>query len=791
MFQRLKLRKIKYNKTIFSVIIDISTFVVAFILVIFLFVKNTLAYDLSWKNELSESVKNAKVVSEYNENESFENFDTVKFGNYKGYGPTEWVVLEKRDNKVLLLSKYIIKYYRYNADGSKCDYNSSSICEVANSQFINETFNYDERQIMDKVDGHEIFLLNEELIYKHFSEKGKIANGKLRTKCINIKHFPTEYEDIYSTTEIKNEYWIDENGSNNNLKKYINTDGNIEEYGDLPDRKLGFRPLMWIDLDKKCKRESIETQIKSIKNYYECGTYDKDYDYISYDIFSCDTVLFGKYEQDNNFENGKEDIEWIIIDVKDGKVKLLSKYILDRIEFETSKKDELYEDSYFRYWLNNIFYNIAFDKEEKKKILYEKYDERKNIYDYILLCGDAEIRDETYYTKYAYQKDFNDFKELSNSGIYIRSTYWRKRINENRDGVRPAIWLKVDDIKDINIEKIIEDKKSTIPDEYKDIKIYNTSDNYEILNRKTEKHRYNLCDIDKAKLVSEYDEKSNVEQFDTVVFGNYEQDNNIENGKEEIEWLVLDRNEDSALLISKYILDDAIYNMSENKVDYMSEKIVGWDQATVRFWCNSYFLDESFEDDKDIILETDIKNLTYPIKKNSSGGMTEGFESKRLKDTKDKVFLLGIDEVRKYFDYNTNYHIENVKLATTKTEFAKSNNSDREVKDDKWCYGNFPYMLRTVGYSWDWGGNDRNWGNDIYSVYGNGSINSISYYAAGQWWGDGDVSNLPRHINGGYKKLGVRPMIWVNLKNVERLKSVKTSKPYVKKYEKNESKLNN
>ena len=790
MLQRLKFRKIKYNKTKFSITIDNLTFAGAFVLAIFLFVNNTFANDLSWKNELIESVKNAKVVREYNENESFESFDTVKFGNYKGYGPTEWVILEKRDNKALLLSKYIIKYYRYSADGSKCDYNSSSICDVANSHFVNETFKYDERQIMDKVDGHKIFLLNEELIYKHFGEKGKIANGKLRTKYFNTKYLNTEYHG-YSTDEIINEYWIDETGNNNNLKKYINADGNIEEYGDLPDRMLGFRPLICIDLDKECKRASIETQIKSIKNYYECGTYNKNYNYLFFDMHSCDTVLFGKYEQDNNFENGKEDIEWIIIDVKDGKVKLLSKYILDRIAFKTSKKDELYEDSYFRYWLNNIFYNIAFEKEEKEKILYEKYDERKNIYDYILLCGDTKIRDETYYTKYAYQKNFNHFKDLNKSVTYTKSDYWRKRIDGSSNGVRPAIWIKVDDIKDINIEKIIEDKKSTIPDEYEDIIVYNASDNYEILNRKTEKQRYNLCEINKAKLVSEYDEKSNVEQYDTVVFGSYEQDNNIENGKEDIEWLVLDRNEDRALLISKYILDDAIYNMSENKVGYMSEKIVGWDQAAVRFWCNSYFLDEAFENDKDIILETYIKNLTYPIKEDLDGGMAEGFESKRLKDTKDKVFLLGIDEARKYFDYNTNYHIENVKIATTKTEFAKSNNSDGEVKADIWSYGNFPYMLRTVGYSWAWGGNDRNWGADIYSVYGNGSINSIGYYGAGQWWGDGDVPNLPRPIDSDYYKRGVRPMIWIDLKNVERLKNVKTSKPYVKKYEKNESNLKN
>ena len=50
-------------------------------------------------------------------------------------------------------------------------------------------------------------------------------------------------------------------------------------------------------------------------------------------------VTFGHYEQDNNIENGKEKIEWIVLDVKDGKVLLLSKYLLDQKKFIDNELD--------------------------------------------------------------------------------------------------------------------------------------------------------------------------------------------------------------------------------------------------------------------------------------------------------------------------------------------------------------------------------------------------------------------------------------------------------------------
>lgn len=46
---------------------------------------------------------------------------------------------------------------------------------------------------------------------------------------------------------------------------------------------------------------------------------------------------------------------------------------------------------------------------------------------------------------------------------------------------------------------------------------------------------------------------------DTFIFGTFEQDNDKTNGREPIEWRVLDKNEKGVLLLSEYILEFGAY----------------------------------------------------------------------------------------------------------------------------------------------------------------------------------------------------------------------------------------
>jgi len=86
-----------------------------------------------------------------------------------------------------------------------------------------------------------------------------------------------------------------------------------------------------------------------------------------------------------------------------------------------------------------------------------------------------------------------------------------------------------------------------------------------------------------------------------VRFGLYEQDNNLDNGPEEIEWIVLDVQQEKSLLLSKYGLDAICYNTEKTNVT--------WETCTLRSWLNSEFLKKAFTmQEQSAILSTKVDN---------------------------------------------------------------------------------------------------------------------------------------------------------------------------------------
>lgn len=92
------------------------------------------------------------------------------------------------------------------------------------------------------------------------------------------------------------------------------------------------------------------------------------------DVAAGDLITFGHYEQDNNPDNGPEPVDWIVLDVQDGKALLLSKYGLDDIPYNTEWVDITWEECTLRTWLNSDFLNSAFTAEEQSVILTTEVD---------------------------------------------------------------------------------------------------------------------------------------------------------------------------------------------------------------------------------------------------------------------------------------------------------------------------------------------------------------------------------------------------------------------------------
>ena len=85
-------------------------------------------------------------------------------------------------------------------------------------------------------------------------------------------------------------------------------------------------------------------------------------------------AIFGEYEQDYNLVNGKEPIEWIILDVQEDRCLLISRYALDAKRYNSEIEDVTWATCTLRSWLNSTFLNDAFNSEQQKDILESKID---------------------------------------------------------------------------------------------------------------------------------------------------------------------------------------------------------------------------------------------------------------------------------------------------------------------------------------------------------------------------------------------------------------------------------
>lgn len=125
------------------------------------------------------------------------------------------------------------------------------------------------------------------------------------------------------------------------------------------------------------------------------------------------------------------------------------------------------------------------------------------------------------------------------------------------------------------------------------------------------------------------------QETETYTFGSYEQDGDSSNGKEPIEWLVLDRDGDRALLLSKYALD---YQSFMPFYEPVTEPYT-WESCSLRRWLNGTFLNAAFSaDEQQRLLTTTV--ITSPGSLHRENGPVT---------TEDRVFLLSNTEVYAYF----------------------------------------------------------------------------------------------------------------------------------------------
>ena len=150
---------------------------------------------------------------------------------------------------------------------------------------------------------------------------------------------------------------------------------------------------------------------------------------------------------------------------------------------------------------------------------------------------------------------------------------------------------------------------------------------------------------------------------DTVLFGTYEQDGNTSNGKEAIEWIILDKDKESVILLTKFALDCIPFG----------DKITSpWETCSLRAWLNGDFISDSFTSaESEAILVSEVSNAR------DQGCRT--FKSEGAADTYDKVYLLSFKELVEYYPTE-----ESRKCLPTQYAINQGALSDTEGKYCKW-----------------------------------------------------------------------------------------------------------
>ena len=215
---------------------------------------------------------------------------------------------------------------------------------------------------------------------------------------------------------------------------------------------------------------------------------------------------------------------------------------------------------------------------------------------------------------------------------------------------------------------------------------------------------------------------------DIVTFGTYEQDNDLANGPEPIEWQYIGDRDGHKYLLSKYVLDHKYYNNED--VD------VTWETCTLREWLNNEFYNTAFTaaDKQRIVMAHNENPDSYELFVDNGTGAEGG------NDTDDRIFLLSWTEARDYLDGKLQKYIEskeehakynyNQKLLCKATAYAEAlgvsvvNNLDSCDPPD--MLGCCSWWLRSPGRI----------SSGAANINANGSVNNLPVCFPENWYGN-------------------------------------------------------
>lgn len=200
--------------------------------------------------------------------------DIVRFGTYPQGAeepePIEWLVLEERDSKTLLLAKRALDYKSYDNEGGDVTWESCTLRSWLNSDFLSQAFTKRELECVVETrivnadnekcgtDGgvdtlDRVFLLSTEDVEMYFGvgfvEFG-VGSIEIPESSDDLVCFPTDYAFENGTyVDDKNKgccWWLRSPGASPSDAAYVSRDS--VSYGgfNVGNDRIAVRPALWV-----------------------------------------------------------------------------------------------------------------------------------------------------------------------------------------------------------------------------------------------------------------------------------------------------------------------------------------------------------------------------------------------------------------------------------------------------------------------------------------------------------------------------------------------------------------
>jgi len=175
--------------------------------------------------------------------------EVVKLGSFEQDGNTntqneqiEWIVLDKANGKLLLISKYLLYSHTYEAvKGDTCNVNweNSDLRMWLNEDFLKNAFSFSQRSLIEKTENSGcqdyIYILNADEIRNYFPNESERATT------------PTSYASkIGNHWDGVSSWWLRSSGGYSTNPSCVYPNGTIKYSGWNHSAKVGVRPAMWV-----------------------------------------------------------------------------------------------------------------------------------------------------------------------------------------------------------------------------------------------------------------------------------------------------------------------------------------------------------------------------------------------------------------------------------------------------------------------------------------------------------------------------------------------------------------